>query len=193
MEDYNTQKSIDDYSLVTQVRNGDVGAYSVLVKRYESVVRAFLIVRLSEPHEADDLAQETFLLAYNKLSHFEEGRSFGAWLRGIALNLFKNHIRKHKPVAVGSVKELDALIEDEVEQQYSESNESASLVALRYCVTKLNSKMQKLMTEHYVEGFSLTEMTLKYQMKHSTMTMQMFRIRKRLKDCIDSSIKDFKS
>nr|WP_255456473.1 sigma-70 family RNA polymerase sigma factor [Paraglaciecola sp. L3A3] len=176
-----------------QVKSGDVNAYSVLVKRYEVSVRAFLIVRLSEPHEAEDLAQETFILAYNKITDFEEDRSFGAWLRGIAFNLYKNHIRKHKPIAVGSDTELDDLIKNEIDQHYNQSNESASLDALRHCLKKLNTKMQTLMTDHYVEGFSMSEMTEKYQVKHSAMTMQMFRIRKRLKDCIDSSIEGFKS
>lgn len=48
--------------------------------------------------------------------------------------------------------------------------------------------MRNLLTEHYTLGVSLAELCRKYEDKHSTMTMRLFRIRQSLKTCIDKRI-----
>jgi RNA polymerase sigma-70 factor (ECF subfamily) len=179
---------LSDEQAILQVLAGQTQVYGLLVQRYESSVRATLRVRLPNAHEAEDLSQETFLLAYEKLGDFELDSSFGAWLRGIGINLLRNHLRKSKAIAVGGNAELEQLVNDHIEQHFSESNEAPQLEGLRDCLTKLNDKMRVLLTEHYGLGKSLSELCKTYNDKHSAMTMRLFRVRQKLKACVEKSM-----
>ncbi|MCU4676274.1 MULTISPECIES: RNA polymerase sigma factor [Catenovulum] len=181
----------DDSHLILQARNGDMQAYATIVERYQSSVRACLRMRLHEPSEAEDLTQETFILAFNKLNEFDESRPVEAWLRGIAINLLRNYLRKHKPISVGSHAELEMIINQQLDTDYSQGQEVASVAALKDCMTQLNEKTHELVNQHYKQGFSIAELTKKHGMRHSAMTMRMFRIREKLRDCIEKNLKEY--
>lgn len=178
----------EESNLIELAASGNHLAFAELVKRYESSVRACLRVRLTNIYEAEDLAQETFILAFNKLTQFESGTSFGAWLRGIAINLLRNYQRKHKNLAVGGNAELDDLINAQIDQDFHSDVESTYLDFLRLCLQKLNVDMRTLLMEHFSLGYSLAELCKKYDVGHSTMTMRMFRLRQKLKECIEDKV-----
>jgi len=64
---------MDDTVLIEAARSGDLAAFSDLVRRHQALVRAALAVRMSCPHEAEDLAQEAFVTAFRKLEVFATG------------------------------------------------------------------------------------------------------------------------
>ena len=82
-------------SLVAASKAGSGYAYGRLVRMHQSQVRGFL-KRLTAGNDllADDLAQETFLKAFQKIADFEGRAKFSTWLRGIAYHLFIDHYRK---------------------------------------------------------------------------------------------------
>jgi RNA polymerase sigma-70 factor (ECF subfamily) len=72
---------LEEQDLMTRAQKGDLDAFSALVIRHQSSVRATLAVRLHDRHEADDLAQEAFIVAYRKLRKFDTDKAFGPWIR----------------------------------------------------------------------------------------------------------------
>ncbi|WP_251357940.1 RNA polymerase sigma factor [Kangiella sp. TOML190] len=86
-----------DLELVALAISGDEQApFSQLVVRYQSMIRQFLRrLTAGDQAQADDLAQETFLMAYQKLHTFKATGSFKSWLHTIAYRLFLRHIQKH--------------------------------------------------------------------------------------------------
>jgi RNA polymerase sigma-70 factor (ECF subfamily) len=91
-----------DRELATRVAvNGDPDAFAVLVERHQSKIRAFLRRLLtSDDAAADDLAQETFLAAYQKMHTFRGQAALGTWLHTIAYRQFVSLTRKQKRVQV---------------------------------------------------------------------------------------------
>ena len=174
----------EDKALVCQAKRGNINAFTELVKRYEVDVRSFLAVRLNNHYESDDLAQETFIVAFNKLNEFDENRPFRPWLKGIAYNLLKNYWRKHRTVLVGSNEELDMLIDERIHQSFSDERDVDSLNALEACVQSLDVDTKNLLNQHYINDKSVGNLTKEYGVSHSTMTMRLHRIRAKLKDCI---------
>jgi RNA polymerase sigma factor (sigma-70 family) len=90
--------SFTDADLIARVlAHEDQFAFGELVRRYQSPVRAFLM-RMSrgDTHLADDLAQETFLKAWQKLRTFRGAARFSTWLFGIAFNEFRSACRRRK-------------------------------------------------------------------------------------------------
>lgn len=176
---------MDDRDLIIAARTGDLDAFSELVKRYQGNVRACLAVRLYSKHEAEDLAQEAFIVAFRKLNEFDAEKAFGPWIRSIAFNLLRNYWRKHKAVPMGGAAELETLIDEEIGLQYSEKNESDTLVNLKRCIQKLDEPMRNLLNLRYHDGLSVGALTKKMKVQHSTMTMRLHRMRDLLRLCIE--------
>ncbi len=83
--------------LIERSRNGDAGAFTGLIGRYEDrIFRLAKTVCAGLPAEADDVYQETFLTAYKKLGSFRGDSELGTWLYRIASNLCLMKHRKKK-------------------------------------------------------------------------------------------------
>jgi RNA polymerase sigma-70 factor (ECF subfamily) len=113
-----------DEGLVEQAKQGDLEAYSELVRRYRERIYK-TIYRFTRNHgDTDDLAQDTFLQAYREIGRFREKSGFYTWLYRIAVNLSLNFLKRTK-------KEMGRLAFDErfMEQQQAPgfSPETASL------------------------------------------------------------------
>jgi RNA polymerase sigma-70 factor (ECF subfamily) len=97
-----------DADLIARVlSHEDDNAFGELVRRYQSPVRAFLTrMTRGDTHLADDLAQEAFLRAWQKLQTFRGDAKFSTWLFGIAFNEFRGVARMQKELALEDVENL---------------------------------------------------------------------------------------
>jgi RNA polymerase sigma factor (sigma-70 family) len=84
----------DDEALIKAILDGDTDRFSPLVTRYQTRVMRFILKYEYNTHDAQDLAQETFLQAFRALPSFNYRARFSTWLTGIAFNLIKNHISR---------------------------------------------------------------------------------------------------
>ncbi len=86
--------SASEARLVNNARSGDQEAFGSLVQRYER--RVLKVIRRFVPDVdlAQDLMQESFLRAYERLEQFDPSRRFGPWLFRLAVNLTYDHLRK---------------------------------------------------------------------------------------------------
>ena len=89
---------ISDLELAARVAvSDDQAAFQQLVERHEGAIRGFLRRLLAGDHgTADDLAQETFLLAYRKIPGWKGSGTFSSWLHTIAYRQFLQFRRKHQ-------------------------------------------------------------------------------------------------
>ena len=89
---------ISDLELATRVAGSDdQAAFQQLVERHQAPIRGFLRRLLAGDHStADDLAQETFLIAYRKIPGWKASGTLSSWLHTIAYRQFLQHRRKHK-------------------------------------------------------------------------------------------------
>lgn len=177
-----------ELDLILATRQGDLAAFGLLVRQHEGRIRAFLAVRLPASHEAEDLAQETFLVAYRRLQDFDESKPLGAWLHGIALRLLQNHLRKRKPEAIGHVAELNALVAEELERQQADGREEDRFAAVRLCLGELDEESSGLMKARYEEDLPLQVLCSRFGKKHSAMTMWLHRIRLALRSCVERKL-----
>jgi RNA polymerase sigma factor (sigma-70 family) len=94
--------SFTDADLIARVLSReDQNAFGELVRRHQSPVRAFLMrMTRGDLHLADDLAQETFLKAWQKLRTFRGDSRFSTWLFAIAFNEFRGAARQKKELAL---------------------------------------------------------------------------------------------
>ena len=77
----------DEAELIERSRKGDSEAFGILVERYQRRVVGVALAVVHNQDDAIELAQETFIRAYENLSKFESRSSFSTWLYRIAANL----------------------------------------------------------------------------------------------------------
>lgn len=84
---------MDESTLVRHAANGDAAAWKPLVLAHQEAVFRLSYLLLGDPDDAEDIAQETFLRAWNHLKRFDVTRPLRPWLLSIASNLASNRRR----------------------------------------------------------------------------------------------------
>jgi RNA polymerase sigma-70 factor (ECF subfamily) len=87
---------LDDNELVARTLDGDVRSYEELVRRYERLVGRILYPYARREISVEDLVQETFLRAYDRLETFNPDYRFKTWLLAIANNLGVDTLRRRR-------------------------------------------------------------------------------------------------
>jgi RNA polymerase sigma-70 factor (ECF subfamily) len=94
-----------DVALVAQVRAGDVSAYDTLVRKYERQIFRIAQHITQNREDAEDVMQDAFLKAYQKLDQFQGNSKFYTWLVRIAVNESLMRLRKRRTGKMVSIDE----------------------------------------------------------------------------------------
>ncbi|MCB0411416.1 MAG: sigma-70 family RNA polymerase sigma factor, partial [Bdellovibrionales bacterium] len=85
---------IADLELVKRAQTGEKQAFSMLVERHQKTMMRVALRVTKDLERAEDVVQESFIKAYEKLTAFEGRSSFKSWMYQITVNTAKNKIRK---------------------------------------------------------------------------------------------------
>ncbi len=125
-------QELNDHELIDRALNGDKAAFGILVDRYKKKIY-YLAYRMTRDHDcADELAQESFVKAYQALGTFKRGYSFYTWVYRICINITINFIKREKfSVPMDSLNETEIRENTAIDNNQLErliSSEQASLV-----------------------------------------------------------------
>ena len=176
----------DDVQLIQRVFEGDDTAFSALVRKYQRSVHALAWRRVGDFHIAEDITQETFLKAYQRLSTLKKPQRFASWLYVIAANQCKAWLRK-KHLWVQSLEDTSsAQLEKATYSGYIvEENERTAAESQREVVKKLLAKLQEsertVMTLHYFGEMTCEEISKFLGVSVGAIKNRLYRARRRLK------------
>ena len=91
---HHTLNTPPDSQLITRFQSGDVGAFDLLYRRHYSRIHAVILSVVSHPEDAQDLTQDVFLKAYQRLHTFKRASQFYSWLYRIAINRCIDYMRR---------------------------------------------------------------------------------------------------
>lgn len=103
MDSRGKPQASSDAALVSSAQRGDTAAFDALVGRYQDRIYNLCYRICGNEADAQDLAQTTFLRAFQALPHFEARSAFYTWIFRIATNLAISHLRKRSRAAVASL------------------------------------------------------------------------------------------
>lgn len=81
---------------VRQAKNGDRQAWDCIVEAFHQRIYHYLVSFMANPHDAQDVTQDTFVKVYRKLHQHREGSSFTSWIFTVARRTALNHFRDRK-------------------------------------------------------------------------------------------------
>lgn len=87
---------LDDIQIVKSYLNGNREVLDTLIERYKLTLYRFCYHLTSNKHEADDLFQDTWVRAVEKIRQYDDSRAFNVWLFSIAMNRYRDKYRRAK-------------------------------------------------------------------------------------------------
>ncbi|SDE79456.1 RNA polymerase sigma-70 factor, ECF subfamily [Ulvibacter litoralis] len=126
--------------------------------RYQGAMYNVALRIVKDTAEAEDIMQESFLTAFNKLDTFKGNAAFGAWLKRIVIN---NAITQYKKSQRFVTIPDQGLADEAVEESYDGISEEdytqvKATEALR-CLNSLHDNYRRVLTLHLIEGFDYEE------------------------------------
>lgn len=144
-----TAEAAAESRLVERARTGDLAAYDELVQRHQERIYGTIYHMTSNHEDANDLAQETFIKAFQALKSFKGGSSFYTWVYRIAVNKTINFLKQRKNRQGMSLNDLDFNAEHDPDLVALISHQTPRRdAALAELQKKLNEAMAKLSDDH---------------------------------------------
>jgi RNA polymerase sigma-70 factor (ECF subfamily) len=181
-------EEVSEETLVRRAKRGDLKSYDELIKRYQQRIYATIYHMTSNHEDANDLAQESFIKAYQALASFKGGSSFYTWLYRIAVNKTINFLKQRKNRTHMSLNDLDFNAEHDPDLMALISHKTPRRDAgLSELQEKLNAALMKLsephrlvMVLHDVQGQSHEEIAKVMDCNIGTVRSRLFYARQQM-------------
>ncbi len=169
---------LSDLSLVTKVALfRDHRAFNQLVQKYQSPVRRFLLnLTLGDQALSDDLAQDTFLKAYQSIGQFRGMASFQTWLMRIAYNAYYDHHRRNHMETIT----MDAATP--VLSMSAEKPSETTVMDVRRALSLLGEAERTCITLQMIDGVPIDDIARITGMPANTVKSHLRRGKERLKN-----------
>jgi len=171
--------------LVQLVRGGNTDYYEEIVNRYQRETLRIVSFALYDRSQTEDIVQQVFVNAFVHLADFELGRDFGAWLRTIARNAAREHLRNsarydRRLKAYGDLMS-HRWADDERAVEFDESLRRA----LQDCLQRLPDKAAQAVRLRYHEGLDYAALAARMNSSAGALRNLLSRVRVRLRECIE--------
>lgn len=151
---------------------------------------AYILSMVSDHKLAEDIAQQTFLIAYRKIDSLKNPEAFPAWLRGIArleaLSAMRRRDREF-PVEPLVIEQLDEAYRRFEEERPAETWEERFHV-VEECFDRLPDALQTVCRLHYFEGHKAWQIAESLALNLTAVLKRLERARNALRDCVRSKL-----
>ncbi|MCA8956095.1 MAG: sigma-70 family RNA polymerase sigma factor [Planctomycetes bacterium] len=161
--------------------------FEALIHENAHSLRIFLHSLVHDPSLVDDLFQETMVIAWRTLDRFDQERSFGRWVRGIARNVVLTHRRRDARQLVVAREDLVDLIDDHCESIQRMSNDFLDdrLDRLRRCIDSLPTTYREAIRLRYQRELKGQRLATQLQTSWDNVKKRLQRGRKILFECME--------
>ena len=168
-------------SLVNDCRNGSRKAQFELYKLYAHAMYNVALRIVNDDAEAEDVLQEAFLDAFNRIAYFRQETTFGLWLKQIVINRSINYLRKRKLELV-SLDEVE--VADEPATDYEET--TLKVEAIKAAMNELPDGYRVVLTLYLFEGYDHEEIAHILKITENTSRSQYLRAKRKLNSLLET-------
>jgi len=177
--------------LINACRQGNAKAQFEIYKLYYKAMYNSSLRILNNTQEAEDVMQEAFLSAFDKIDSYKGEVSFGAWLKRIVVNKALDYLKRNKIDALPLDEKIDQLSEEEDKNDTIETENSVE--EIKKAIEQLPSGYRIVLTLYLIEAYDHEEISEILNISASTSRSQYNRAKKKLililKDCTNKPLK----
>ncbi|MCO8122707.1 sigma-70 family RNA polymerase sigma factor [Stieleria sp. TO1_6] len=165
--------------LVVRAQSDDREAFGELFARFRPAIVAGAMSRVRNADEADELAQDVFIQAMQKIRQLRVPEAFGGWLRQIVHRMAINRVTRNRSAVSCDPETLEATcVVNHSPDDVAQGREQAA--AVRNSIDRLGALDQETLTAFYLNGQTLIEMSNEFQAPIGTIKRRLHVARKRL-------------
>ncbi len=173
--------------LVLAVQEGDRDAFGELFERYRPGIVALAMRRVRNADEAEELAQDVFIQAMQKIDQLRVPEAFGGWLRRIVHRMAINRITRNRFAIACDPETLEATCYAVgTPDSFAEGREEAE--AVRESIDQLGDLDQQTLKAFYLQSKSLIEMSNEFDAPIGTIKRRLHVARKRLQKQMEDDV-----
>ncbi len=178
--------AIDDQQLARDAQGGSLDAFEELVCRHQARLFHFLCQKMPNREDAEDMAQKSFITAWQKLHLFRAEASFTTWLYTIARRLVISHYRKHGKVTHCELAAADSVLveTDTPADEFRRAEENATL--WRVARETLKEEAFDMLWMRYRDQLSIAEIASALERTNTSVKVMLHRARKSLAHALQS-------
>lgn len=170
--------------LINECRKGNTKAQFEIYKLYYKAMFNTSLRLLNNKHEAEDIMQEAFLSAFNKIDTYKEEVSFGAWLKKIVINRSLDELKKRR-IFTEEINDINCNIIDNDIYTIEPKENSQMIEQIKKAVDSLPVNYRTLITLHLFEGYDHDEISEITGMSNAAVRTGYSRARKRLQSLLN--------
>ena len=170
-----------DNFYIDKVLNNDVNAYASLVDMHKDMVFTIALKIVRNREDAEEIAQDVFVKAYQSLATFKKESKFSTWLYRIVYNTAISKTRK-KNIETTNINYniVENYSEDDINDNLNRLDNNEQKTIINTVLKKLNPEDHLLVTLYYFEEKSIDEISEIVNISQSNVKVKLFRIRKKL-------------
>jgi RNA polymerase sigma-70 factor (ECF subfamily) len=173
--------------VVQAAQAGQRDAFGELFERFERQVFAIVLRRVGNYSEAQELCQDVFVQAMQKIEQLREPERFGGWLRQIATRMAINRVVRRRPEVSADPEALAATCVDN-QTPLCAALAGENRTALREGLERLRELDRNTLVAFYVQGQSLLEMSDAFEAPLGTIKRRLHVARKRLAKTVEGPV-----
>ena len=170
-----------DHELVLRSRNGDVTAFESLVRQHQQMIHALTFRMTGSAADAEDLAQETFIRAFEQIDKFNGGAKFSTWLYSIAVHTCLNWRRDEARRFQAQVNCMEEMVARHSNGKIPE-NEMAQ--DAQDALMKLPAKQRAAIVLTIYDGLNHAEAAKVLRCSEATVSWRVFAAKRKLKQML---------
>ena len=176
-----SRETAGERQLIRLAQQGDTEAFGQLLVQHQRAVFNIAFRMMGNRQEAEDVAQESFVKAYQALDRFDRDRPFAPWLYRITTNTALNWIKRRRPEAELEDETLHVSAAGSPEEQAIAAEASDRL---RKAVTALPPNYRAAIELRHFQGLSYQEMSETLGVPLSDVKSWLFRARRKLRETL---------
>lgn len=176
-----TMEPTKEKEYIRQILDGNTAMFSYFLNGYSRQVYALIVKIVRSPEDAEELTQDVFMKAFNKLYSFKGDCRFSTWIYRIAYNTAISAIRKMKnemPAFDDSV--LKNVPDSDVDDLLNNVDNESVLNKLEQSVNMLTSEEKAIITLYYQKELPVKEIAEITGLTEANVKIKLHRVRKKL-------------
>lgn len=170
------------------IRKGDAHSYRYLVDKHKNHAYTLSFRIVGNHEDAQEVAQDAFIKAYNNIASFKGDAKFSTWLYRIVFNTAVSKKRKKKLPEI-DIEKAYVVLDDQVNSQDSLRQKERKLW-LDKALKELPEDDAFLITLYYFQELTMEEMEKVTGFTPSLLKVKLFRARKKLADWLNKNLKE---
>ena len=180
----------DDTYYINKVLRGDVNAFSQLVEKHKRMAYTLALRLVSIPEDAEEIAQDAFIKAFQSLNDFKGESKFSTWLYKIVYHVSISRLRKKQMETISIDADFRNFDVSETDHLLTRLSIEEQNTLVRTAIDRLPPDEKAIITLYYLNDSSVKEITGVTGDSEANVKIKLFRARKRLWELLKYRFQD---